>query len=751
MKKSILFLTFIFFLGIINSSAQWDYITWTHTGGIPGTLGTSAAYDVIFGTNSTQQMILKTSGNFGIGGSSFTPLHLLDVDQGDIDVNTSSTRGYMIGGANVLYIYGQPDNIFTGYLAGSSSVTGQYNTVAGYSAGNSLLSGTSNTLTGAFAGTNIKGSNGGFYGLWNTVTGYRCGYYNQSGFGDDLYGKAAAYYDTSGYRNCIYGNHAAYGTGYYSADSNCFFGYYSVLNISGNHTAENNVIMGFYAGNVTGATMPSWHNVFLGGNSAPLNPGGNDNIVIGYEADAYTVPTGGGQGSITNAVAIGADAVVNYNNEFILGNNAQDVGIGMVGQTFSASLPKAKLNILQTSGATGSIGLYLQNNDPSPLGLIVPPNGGLVGFGTLTPAAELDVDQPNGGIAIGGNSSASGTTNMGVFGIATNGSYLSVGLAGIATGTDAAGVYYEGVYGECNIPGTYNDCAGVFVGNVYTTGGGVSGTGWLYASDSVIKRKVNSFSNAISIIKKLQPRTYYFDSTNTYNFQLDTFMHYGFIAQQVKRTVPCMVRHISTPPQFDTGRHITVQSSTINALDYNQFAAILTAGFQEQMQISFNDSVKQKQTNDTLRATNDSLRFTLDSLRNAFKNIQSCLNSLCGNSHAPIHHTGGNSNSGDSNTAVTNIQEVTLSALSATPLLYQNTPNPFSTGTKINYYLPSGTMGATIVFYDTYGNLLKTVQLTQTGNGAINITPDNLTSGIYSYSLVVNNNVIDTKRMLLQK
>src|SRR6185437_5340222 len=108
-----------------------------------------------------------------------------------------------------------------------------------------------------------------------------------------------------------------------------------------------------------------------------------------------------------------------------------------------------------------------------------------------------------------------------------------------------------------------------------------------------------------------------------------------------------------------------------------------------------------------------------------------------------------NENSGDSNT-ITNVQDISLSSTNA-PLLYQNVPNPFSVGTKINYYLHEGTMGANIVFYDTYGNMIKTVQLSQTGNGTLNITPDNLSNGIYSYSLIVNGAVIDTKKMLLQK
>ncbi len=115
------------------------------------------------------------------------------------------------------------------------------------------------------------------------------------------------------------------------------------------------------------------------------------------------------------------------------------------------------------------------------------------------------------------------------------------------------------------------------------------------------------------------------------------------------------------------------------------------------------------------------------------------------------HNGGGSGNSGDSNATILNTQDVTLSALANAPLLYQNIPNPFSTGTKINYFLPVSTQGASIVFYDSYGNKIKTVELSQTGNGTLNVTPDNLTSGIYSYSLVVNGNVVDTKRMILQK
>lgn len=60
-------------------------------------------------------------------------------------------------------------------------------------------------------------------------------------------------------------------------------------------------------------------------------------------------------------------------------------------------------------------------------------------------------------------------------------------------------------------------------------------------------------------------------------------------------------------------------------------------------------------------------------------------------------------------------------------------------------------MGATIVFFDTYGTKLKEVQLTQTGMGTINVNPDKLSNGIYTYSLVINGNIVDTKKMVFSK
>jgi hypothetical protein len=50
-----------------------------------------------------------------------------------------------------------------------------------------------------------------------------------------------------------------------------------------------------------------------------------------------------------------------------------------------------------------------------------------------------------------------------------------------------------------------------------------------------------------------------------------------------------------------------------------------------------------------------------------------------------------------------------------------------------------------------YGQNMKEVPLTETGSGNIHVDSKNLASGIYSYSLIINGKVIDTKKMVKNK
>jgi len=341
---------------------------------------------------------------------------------------------------------------------------------------------------------------------------------------------------------------------------------------------------------------------------------------------------------------------------------------------------------------------------------------------------------------------ATGNCNTGV-------GMLTGSTVGLATGSYNT---YVGFYATDNA-GTYNNSTAlgystsinasnqVDIGNtsITTIQGEVN---WSTYSDRRIKDSIQNNVPGLIFINKLKPVTYHLNidqqenimgivDTNTnpsylnHKYDIEKIAFSGLIAQQVDSAANQCSYNFSGVKKPPT-------SNGLYGLSYSDFVVPLIKAVQ---QLSA--------TKDSMRSKLDSVQSTLDSLRTAFQSFQNCLNQLCGDSHSGHHRI--INNPSDSNTT-TNVENVILSSEN-TALLYQNIPNPFSTGTKINYFLPQGTMGAYIVFYDSYGNQIKTVQLSQTGNGTLNITPENLTNGIYSYSLVVNGNVIDTKRMVLQK
>ena len=87
----------------------------------------------------------------------------------------------------------------------------------------------------------------------------------------------------------------------------------------------------------------------------------------------------------------------------------------------------------------------------------------------------------------------------------------------------------------------------------------------------------------------------------------------------------------------------------------------------------------------------------------------------------------------------------------ANAFLYQNTPNPFNTTTEIKYFLPEGSTNAYIYVFNLQGNLLLTYNLSDNGFGSVIINGSSLDAGMYIYSLVINGQEAETKRMILTK
>ncbi len=89
--------------------------------------------------------------------------------------------------------------------------------------------------------------------------------------------------------------------------------------------------------------------------------------------------------------------------------------------------------------------------------------------------------------------------------------------------------------------------------------------------------------------------------------------------------------------------------------------------------------------------------------------------------------------------------------------LYQNYPNPFNPSTNIKFSLPNPSEGGVqvvkIIIYDVTGKAVETLidKELRAGSYSVDWNAVNYATGVYFYSLMINGNIIETKKMLLLK
>lgn len=81
--------------------------------------------------------------------------------------------------------------------------------------------------------------------------------------------------------------------------------------------------------------------------------------------------------------------------------------------------------------------------------------------------------------------------------------------------------------------------------------------------------------------------------------------------------------------------------------------------------------------------------------------------------------------------------------------LYQNQPNPFGSETTIEYYVPQDVGSVTLYIFTLTGKLVMSYPIDTRGYGSTVIKASSLEAGMYVYSLVTDNHIVDTKRMIL--
>jgi hypothetical protein len=303
-------------------------------------------------------LIYDNGTNVGVGTT--TPGSTLDVN-GTINAVT----GYNLGGNAFSFGSFTNANAFFGF------------------AGNSTMTGTSNTASG------LSALQANTTGDWNTGVGGGALEENTEGHSNAAVGLLAVYQNTTGNYNAAIGNRSLEDNT--TGGSNAAVGYQALYE---NTTGGNNTGIGIFSGQTIDASSVT------GSNNTTLGTG-----------------TALGTGSINNATALGANAVVNESNALVLGcvngvNNCTggvDVGIG-------ESTPSGPLHItgpaeVPPGGLSAAHnGLLLGTNGTSSYKWIQSYGGALainqagvngVGIGTTTPDMLLSVnggaDKPGGG------------------------------------------------------------------------------------------------------------------------------------------------------------------------------------------------------------------------------------------------------------------------------------------------------------------------------------------------------------------
>ncbi len=82
--------------------------------------------------------------------------------------------------------------------------------------------------------------------------------------------------------------------------------------------------------------------------------------------------------------------------------------------------------------------------------------------------------------------------------------------------------------------------------------------------------------------------------------------------------------------------------------------------------------------------------------------------------------------------------------------LFQNTPNPFKEKTVIRFLLADDVRDAAICIFDMSGKMLKKLPVSS-GMESVSVNGYELGEGMFLYSLTVNGQEIDTKRMILSR
>ncbi len=524
---------------------------------------------------------------------------------------------------------------------------------------------------------------------------------------------------------------------------------------------SDNTFVGEKAGNLT--TTGS-DNVFLGNDAGRFNTTGSGNVFLGGDAgENSTTATGNiaiGRATLfqttteTGLVAIGDSALFNNKEGIIfddpidpiIGGGNRNIAIGTkalyantVG-AFNTAVGWMAMEANTTGYSNTAVGdIALRNNTEG-----IDNTG--IGYAALNANTTGNFNNALGAYSLSNNQTGSGNTSVGddamrlntsgrvntavgleaLRGNTTGEENVALGFSAFSTGStysNSTGLGHNAEPGASNTIRLGNDA-------VTTIGGNVDFT---VTSDARFKTEVREDVPGMAFIESLRPVTYHLDwqamddwraehlgerdsSDYAEKRDIEKIKFTGFLAQEVEAAADDMNYDFSGVDAPDTDQQAY-------GLRYATFVVPLVKATQE-----LHEDLRQKTEEiESLKSEVRDQKLVNERLQNELDELRSMMEQMIGSQ-----------------------KEESPVILNQAPSLEQNEPNPTNGMTRVRYFLPSGKNGE-LVITTIDGKELQRIKLSQKGKGQLDLQTRNLPSGTYNYSLVVDGQIVDTKRMVLLK
>jgi len=586
-------------------------------------------------------------------------------------------------------------------------------TTYGISAG--TQGGGSNSYFGQYAGQNNTENHNSFFG-------FQSGRYTSSGTSNSFFGSYSGQNNINGSQNAFFG--ASSGRYNSSGNENAFFGYLSGQNnidgsqnvffgkSSGRYNTEGsyNTFVGIRSGN---GNTTGEYNSFIGANSGRDNINGSQNSFFGSQAGYLN--NNGNMNSFFGYRS-GRQNETGEKNTFLGVNSGYENIIGMDNTYIGYSTGKnatgnSNVFIGYEAGydETGDNKLYIANNRNEPLI-----------YGDFS-TSELTF---NGkiGIASGAGTCIIESVQHEHNGVTEN--FLSLRAnnnPGNSILFSETGRISIGSDGACMRHTTTVDSTFLIVDGVALKYGD---SFWQSASDQNLKKNISPLKKSINKFLDINFYSYQYKKTNQ--------TRYGIIAQEMKELFPHSMGKLI---EEDGTEYLTFNP---NNLFYTSLKATQEIGELALAQETKIEKLEKENTNlkAELRVIKTALKnYNIDKENTNLKAELRAIKTALKNNGIDIAQNNNNYNSLK--------QEV--------PQLLQNIPNPFGETTTIPYFLSQNTQNAYIVVYDDTGKTIEKHSLPVTEGAAnleLSLMKTNFIPGIYSYSLVVDGILIDSKKMI---